>query len=529
MSNTFEDYYTHGIEFFKNGQFENAITELHKSIDLNSDASESYYYLGLSYKELGQFEQAIQEFQKTIKINPKDTECRKYLVLTYLELGDYETASRKLNKIFSSISDSDFFYECGSKIFKSGNDTLFSTSEDCLNRAIEINPKDFRPRFVLIELYDLLGENQAANDVLMNAWDFDPSNIPVIKKLAQQSFFNDPILERRCITELRKNLINNPNKIQACADFTFAMLAAYCEGGNKREDLLNETIKNIPEILDKLPKSDDKVLIQAYMDLAFTYGHLNQTDNVIITWENLLNFVSSTQLLPPDLFGDLEFRFEKQKKYGKLVRLYNWILNSEINEIHPMFLEEDTKNMYYLRLSQTYFKLKKYYFAKDALEKIPKKSRYSITAKEEFEKINHRIERIENLERKLDRFERELRLIIEIRCIKNKKDFLQDNLDEKITSEVKKQLRRELEDFPKSSDDDFNQYDCLDLSNCQTIIGSYWNVFAPVFKQKKSFNNRILRVIKFRNAVKHNRPIKDSIMGDCEGAVDWILDLMEKQ
>jgi len=97
-----------GISYFNQGEYDKAITEFEKSIELDESYTESYYYLGQCYLQKGMIEynnknilkayslyrkankfaeQVIPQYEKIIENNPKD--LNSYLKLGYI----YETRS----------------------------------------------------------------------------------------------------------------------------------------------------------------------------------------------------------------------------------------------------------------------------------------------------------------------------------------------------------------------------------------------------------------------------------------------------
>ena len=59
---------------------------------------------------------------------------------------------------------------------------------------------------------------------------------------------------------------------------------------------------------------------------------------------------------------------------------------------------------------------------------------------------------------------------------------------------------------------------------------TYWDdSFNQIFPDKNELEKKIEDISNFRNAVKHNRSIEDPIIGYCEGSVDWVLKMMERE
>jgi tetratricopeptide (TPR) repeat protein len=54
------------------GQYQKAIDDYTKAIELNSKNAGAYYNRGIAYNDLGQYQKAIDDYTKAIELNPKD-------------------------------------------------------------------------------------------------------------------------------------------------------------------------------------------------------------------------------------------------------------------------------------------------------------------------------------------------------------------------------------------------------------------------------------------------------------------------
>jgi len=525
MPDTFEDHHTRGIEFFKNNQIDKAISEFQKSINLRADYSDSHYYLGLSYKQIGQLKESIQELQKCLKINPKDIECRKILALLYYDQGQYRKAIDESKKIFDSDkTDFEFFSHFGSKLSESDDEKILNIAKAYLELAHDINPDDISTRKALLELCIFKGEGSEDAEItlLKDLYDLDPSNIKVIMRMAvRHGFFHDPRIEKRCIVELKENLEKNPDKNQACADFAFAMLAAADTWNPPKQDLLRVAIQTITQIVDKQPKSENENLVQAYIDLGFSFARLGLVKEETACYEKALQITSSyTSFDKVFYICDLLGFYQQHKQFGKIVHAYKKALTfSNISQRYRDILG----------LGEAYFELHKYYYAKEEFEKIPKYSKQEFSSAQQYlEKIETKIKEIETVETQIDRFERKIRLLIEVHLLKHKKSFETENEHFALFQKIDELIVKDNGPFPYRSDDEINPFDYCTIMEYFNIIEHYWDIFKPIFHQKGDLQKKLTYINRFRNAVKHNRSIEDETINYCEGSVVWILKMMEK-
>ena len=69
-----EDLYKKGEENFKNGNYEDAKTNLEKVVALNADHDYAVYYLARSYEQLNDVENAKKYFQRVVELLPAETQ-----------------------------------------------------------------------------------------------------------------------------------------------------------------------------------------------------------------------------------------------------------------------------------------------------------------------------------------------------------------------------------------------------------------------------------------------------------------------
>jgi Flp pilus assembly protein TadD len=68
-------YNTRGIAYGEKGQYDQAISDFNRAIELNPNDNKAYNNRGIAYRLKGQYDQAISNFNKAIEINPKDAEA----------------------------------------------------------------------------------------------------------------------------------------------------------------------------------------------------------------------------------------------------------------------------------------------------------------------------------------------------------------------------------------------------------------------------------------------------------------------
>ncbi|MBW7992521.1 MAG: tetratricopeptide repeat protein [Planctomycetes bacterium] len=91
-------YHNRGFTYADQHQYDKAITDLTKAIEINPKNAAAYYGLGQAYCKKGQYDQAISEFTKAIEINPKDAEAYNNRGCAYDYKGQYDQAIADFTK-----------------------------------------------------------------------------------------------------------------------------------------------------------------------------------------------------------------------------------------------------------------------------------------------------------------------------------------------------------------------------------------------------------------------------------------------
>lgn len=82
----FDVYCNRGHAYLNNGDYESAIADLTKALQLNPECIEAYYNRGVAYNENGDFESAIADYTQAIRLDPEDSEAYFNRGIAYRQL-----------------------------------------------------------------------------------------------------------------------------------------------------------------------------------------------------------------------------------------------------------------------------------------------------------------------------------------------------------------------------------------------------------------------------------------------------------
>jgi len=199
-----------GMSYFGKGEYDKAIAEFEKSIELNPNHTESYYYLGQCYLQKGIIEynnknifkayslyrkankfadQVIPQYEKIIENNPKD--LNSYLKLGYIyetrsivpfnneynEALEYYLKALDLAISSSSAGNTGIIIYLNTRIghiyFEKKK---YSQAIEYLEKAKEMSPKNVEVAYYLGLSYDKIGEKEKAREHLSRVIELAPQS-----------------------------------------------------------------------------------------------------------------------------------------------------------------------------------------------------------------------------------------------------------------------------------------------------------------------------------------------------------------
>jgi tetratricopeptide (TPR) repeat protein len=127
-----------GNAFGKSGEYQKALADFEKVIELKPDDPDAWYNHGLTLKRLGRIDDALENYNETIRLNPKYAKAYNNRGAIYGEKGQFASAISEFNQaIFLNGKDASAYFNRGLAYYSMGN---YGKAIEDLERAIELNP-----------------------------------------------------------------------------------------------------------------------------------------------------------------------------------------------------------------------------------------------------------------------------------------------------------------------------------------------------------------------------------------------------
>ncbi len=122
-----------GLLYFKQRDYENAVSVLEQGLKVNPAMASASALLGISLSELGRYAEARPHLEEALRRNPKDNDAEKFLANDLIKLGDLESAAARLKQIaHRQPQDQEVWYLLG--------EVYMQLSQQALTKMNAINP-----------------------------------------------------------------------------------------------------------------------------------------------------------------------------------------------------------------------------------------------------------------------------------------------------------------------------------------------------------------------------------------------------
>jgi len=147
--NSSQNHNNLGDYYGRNKQFDKAIEEFSRAIELNPNYADAYHNLANIYVQTNQIDKAIENYQKALSINPDIWQSHQNLAMLFFERGQYQEA------------------------------------KDHLASALKIDPNNPQFYINLAIISAQIGEKEKAEEYLQKGLQIDPDNEKILQMMKQ--------------------------------------------------------------------------------------------------------------------------------------------------------------------------------------------------------------------------------------------------------------------------------------------------------------------------------------------------------
>jgi len=136
------DYTEAGKVDFANKNYESAIANFKKSINLNPNNYLNYFLLASSYEKLGDEDKAIKFYRKSLSLNPKNSDVFRLLGGVYYRIGEYEIAIPQFKKAIA-LNPADYltYLDLGNLYLQLG---IYERAVNTFQKTLALKYYDYR-------------------------------------------------------------------------------------------------------------------------------------------------------------------------------------------------------------------------------------------------------------------------------------------------------------------------------------------------------------------------------------------------
>lgn len=120
-------------------QFENAVADFTKAIDLSQDPKEAYRSRAYVYWKMQDFRRSIEDYKKIVELEPKNANSYLNLGNAYFNLSAYDLAANTYSEVIKITPNAESYNLRGWALT---NDEKYQEALLDFNKAIELNPYD---------------------------------------------------------------------------------------------------------------------------------------------------------------------------------------------------------------------------------------------------------------------------------------------------------------------------------------------------------------------------------------------------
>ncbi len=181
LSKTANSYYKQGLSHSDQGNYEIAIQNYNKAIELKPNFLDAYLKRGLAYHFMEKYNQAILNYNKAIELDSKNIIAYHYRAASFVFIGNYELQLKDFNKIIQLAPDDVLAHAGKGHCYFQTKDYKLAIQE--YTKVIELKPDQGLGYiyFYRGKSQYFLGNNKSALKDINKAIEIDPNISDAIK------------------------------------------------------------------------------------------------------------------------------------------------------------------------------------------------------------------------------------------------------------------------------------------------------------------------------------------------------------
>ena len=231
------DAFNAGIRYFKDGNWQDAISLLKQVTDLESgSAADAWYYIGEAYRLIGNQIESKKAFDQAIKNDPNFGVAYLARAIISLKMDPNANVKPDLDNAIEKDSNYSPAYVERAAYFMANNDIEAARAD--ADKALDLDENSSGAYYILAKIELQSGSYKKALIAAQNANELDVTSLPVYLVLGQAYLMNGQFDE--AVAALVIYNYNNPGDITAM----LSLATGYNAAGNYNDaiDLLNDVI-----------------------------------------------------------------------------------------------------------------------------------------------------------------------------------------------------------------------------------------------------------------------------------------------
>lgn len=167
-------YYSRGLAYYKLNNYQKALEDLNKTIEIDPQYMNVYYDRGVVYQDVGNYREAMNNYSKAIEINPQFDKAYNNRGNVSLQLGDYPHAIEDFNQAIKLNADiPDYYYNRGVALHNLGN---YEQALKDYSRTVKLDPRYTKAYSNRANVFKRLGNHPQAIIDYSIAIELDPQS-----------------------------------------------------------------------------------------------------------------------------------------------------------------------------------------------------------------------------------------------------------------------------------------------------------------------------------------------------------------